>query len=271
MTSDDNRKKLAVNMSEILDAMDGMFGQTSQCFLDLQAGEVLTRFGHFDAEDLDEEIDEAMAAEPDRYEEIAVVSSHEQYRWMEGFAREVDEEDISEKLWLALDGKGAFGRFNGVVRQYPDLNAQWERAKQQRLLQEALDWLDGLGIEPQYQLRPILPAKEPGHADPRPTTKGSKIGLLEILLLGAPEGKTELIDGRVSRLIVAPDPSAARKIFKQCARDLCDFYGIAWRKKFIQGGASRFEREEFLILQDDCTVEVSVAVSGALWNAFCDV
>ena len=187
-----DKKTLCVDMPELLDAFCGMFGQNSRCFLDLQAGEVRVRFDELNDDD---ELDEAREADPDRYEEIDVVPSREQYRWMEAFAREVDEEDISEKLWLALDGKGAFGRFRGVIEQYQDLSARWDQFRQQRLLQVALDWLGGLGIEPEYQLRPVPPAEETGR--PSPTTKGPKIGLLEILLLGAPEGKTELIDGRV--------------------------------------------------------------------------
>src|SRR5687768_1640948 len=108
-------RKLNVDMSELLDALSGSFEEGFQHFLHLRTGEVVLvvppdyRVEFDNTADL---VDDA----PDDYAEIPRIESHVQYRWMEEFARDVEEPDLREKLTTALDGKGAFRRFRGALR-----------------------------------------------------------------------------------------------------------------------------------------------------------
>jgi len=131
-------------------------------------------------------------------------------------------------------------------------------------VERAETWLAELGVEPRYELRPL----EPPPAATRPGPGRPTVGLLDLLLLGAPDGKTELIDGRVLRTLVAPSPSEARAVFKQVARELCAFHGLAWRKRFVEG-TSRFDVERAHLSVADRTVDLEIEVSTALWRAFC--
>jgi hypothetical protein len=62
-----------------------------------------------------QEIYERMENEPERYLGIPTESSREGYRDMEASTETVEDENLKEKLWIALDGRGAFRRFKDVL------------------------------------------------------------------------------------------------------------------------------------------------------------
>jgi hypothetical protein len=212
-----SHRKLHVAMGDILDALTRMRDDPYEYFLDLQTGLVVTV-----QEDEFEEDDAAGAivTHPERYADIPRLRSDEEYDLMCRFSDSVDDEDIGEKLDLALRGPGAFRRFREVIFGYPDLRTRWLTMRQAALVAEAARWLDSIGIDPRYELLPIEP--------PAPLQAPSGVppgaGLFDMLLLGAPEGKTELLDGRVVRQLSARTPSNARGTFKRLAKDLCRFY-----------------------------------------------
>ncbi len=256
-------RKLRVAMDDLLDAMTAMRDDASRYYLDIEDGSVVAVLELLDGLDEDE-IARAIEEDPDRYAEIPRIESQRDYDLMRRFADSVEEADIREKLDLALRGKGAFGRFRDVVFPYPDLKAKWLTVRQEALLAEAKGWLDSLGIEPVYELRPVerLPAKEPARALAEP-----KVGLLDLLVLGAPDGKTERIDGRVLRRLDARTPSQAGAAFKNLARELCGFHGLAWRNRHIEG-KSAFDLERVQLRVEGTIVELSIEVPDSVWNAF---
>ncbi|HEY3354444.1 MAG TPA: UPF0158 family protein [Polyangia bacterium] len=253
-------RKLHVAMDEIIDAMTAPPEDPARFYLDLTEGRVEIQVNE-DFQDRDEDdAEDAVALDPKRYREIPKTEARDEYALMGRFAESVDEDDIAEKLGLALAGKGAFARFRDVVFRYPDLKARWHAMRQEWLVGEAELWLRGLDIEPEYELRPVPAAPAPAPAKPR-------IGLLDMLLLGAPDGKTELIDGRVWRQVLGKTPSEARAIFKNLARDLCDFFGVAWRNRFIEG-KNEFQLERAHLRLEERTVVLEIDVPTAMWRAF---
>jgi len=50
---------------------------------------------------------------------IEPVGSCEEYDWMAQFARTIDDLRLRELLEVALDGRGAFGRFKDVLARWP--------------------------------------------------------------------------------------------------------------------------------------------------------
>jgi hypothetical protein len=133
-------RRLQVAMDEILDAMTVSEADPIRFFLNLDTGNVESRFSPemFGDPDEDDDFDQRFEANPERFEEIPKYASRDEYNLMCRFADTIDEEDIRERLDVALQGKGAFRRFRDVVFRYPDLKAQWFAARQQALLQEAL-------------------------------------------------------------------------------------------------------------------------------------
>jgi hypothetical protein len=86
--------------------------------------------------------------EEGRYEAIPKRASFEAYDVMVKFTEELDDLTVSEKLFDALDGKGAFRRFKNVISRYPKIEEQWYRYKLEVEKQEVREWLWSIGIEP---------------------------------------------------------------------------------------------------------------------------
>ena len=249
-------RALHVQMDDIVEAMDAPEG-APESVLDLQTGEV----------DWcpDEDAEDAEGLDGARHVRVPRFGSREAYDLMRGFAERVEEDDVRAQLDVALGSRGAFGRFRAVVSQFPDLAASWHAMRRDALVEEAKRWLAGLDVEPVYELRPI-----PGLGRPAQENKRAyRIDLLDMLLLGAPEGKTELIGGRVFRLIDARTPSNARRIFTDLARDACGYFGVAWSKRLVEGrDACSIERAHFRIV--GTRVELDLEVEGDAWRAFAE-
>jgi hypothetical protein len=262
------RQTLRVAMDDLLDAMTFSEDDPMSFFLDLETGKVESRFSPevygAPAEDEDD-FDQRFADDPQRYKEIPKYAGHDEYNLMCRFADAVDEEDIRERLDIALQGKGTFRRFRDVVFRYPDLKAKWFATRQDALLKEALDWLESLDIAPIYELRRNAP--EPAAAPAQRASAAPAISLLDMLLLGAPEGKTELLDGRVLRQLNTRSPSEARGVFKHLARELCEYHGVPWRKRFIEN-TSHYAIERAHLQVDGTTVRLWIDVPPAIWKAF---
>ena len=140
-------KKIKLDIDELL----GYFEEGSfdvQNFLDIETGEVLTLIDEslsgIDDKELQYKIEVGYNR---RYFPIPEQDSYEGYKDMEAFAETVKDKFLQEKLWIALDGKGAFRRFKNVLYDYSEEQKRWFTFQRQRLKQRALEWLTDLGFE----------------------------------------------------------------------------------------------------------------------------
>lgn len=99
-----------------------------------------------------------------RYLRIDPVSSREQYRWMERFIGTVESTELKQKLFRAIDGKGAFRRFKDVLVSYPAAREQWFSFRSERVRACIDAWLTAHGIE-----------AEPRRASPASSEVGAEI------------------------------------------------------------------------------------------------
>jgi hypothetical protein len=265
-------RKLTIDMNALLDAMTLHDDGPTEAFLDIETGKVLevpTEEAGDDGEDGETNARRRLVEDdPRRYVEVARVEATDELALMRRFTEALDEEDIREKLDAALRGKRAYHRFLDVVCTYADLEAAWDQLRREALVDEATRWLARLGIEPIYQLRPLpAPVRPPISQRSGLLADGSaKVSLLDLLLLGAPDAKTELIDGRVLRQVHAPSTTEARTIYKNIARDLCALNEIPWRKRHIE--RDTFEHGRVRLSIEDRLVELTVDVPAPLWRAF---
>lgn len=260
------KRKLHVDMGELLLAMEAPESPEMQAYLDLATGEVRMLFDSAFSGEEDDPLAAELEQSPDRFAVVRTRGSREKYDLMCHFAGTVDEEDIRDMLDLALRGKGAFARFRDVVFAYPDLEERWRAMEREAAFEAAVDWLADLEIEPVYELPP--PRARAAEPSPEPRAgKRPRIDLLDLLLLGAPGGETELVDGRVLRRIRVRSPSEARALFKSLARDLCAYFGLAWRKRHVQGRTT-FELERAHLRVSGTDVELAIDVPAEAWAAF---
>lgn len=195
--------------------------------------------------------------------EIPRVDSHDAFRTMERFVDTVEELDVQRQLRSALQGRGAFRRFREAIAGFPDLRDRFQALRRDDLLQRALAFLGTLDIEPTYELR-----LRPLPVDPQPTTpKQPRILLHHLLLLGAPGGKTERLEGRVPRVVRETSPARAKKLFERLAREIVELQGLGFRKSLVDG-RSELELSPFRLWVEGDEVWLSTEVPRDIWNAF---
>jgi Uncharacterised protein family (UPF0158) len=158
-------KKLRVDIFEVADAMESSFNGEHHHYLDTETGEVilipdeiLSAIQDHESEEVRDFRDweksfaeDAKKIESDkhkRYIEIPALESWEGYRHMEAFAETVRDKSLQEKLAIALDGKGAFGRFKNALLDYPTERERWFEFKNKQMAEEVRQWLESIEIEP---------------------------------------------------------------------------------------------------------------------------
>ena len=139
-------RKVKVNLSELINAFDDCcIGY--EFYLDTKTGELLYTSDEFmDSEEI-EKIYERMENEPERYLSIPIESSREGYQDMAAFTESLKDENLQEKLWIALSGRGAFRRFKDVLSNYPEKRQEQFAFKNERLKKCVMEWLEENEIE----------------------------------------------------------------------------------------------------------------------------
>ena len=139
-------RKVKANLSELIDAFDNCrIGY--EYYLDTKTGELLLVSDEFMDTNETEEIYERLDDEPERYLSIPTESSREGYQDMVAFTESLEDENLKEKLWIALDGRGAFRRFKDVLLSYPEEREEWFRFQDERLEKRVTEWLEENEIE----------------------------------------------------------------------------------------------------------------------------
>ncbi len=143
-------RKIKTNLEELMLAFEECRLE-HQYWLDLHTGELFFVSRISMLSDEIDEIYERIESEPDRYLKIPEQSSHEGYQDMVDFAETVEDENLKEKLYIALDGKGAFRRFKNVLYYYPEEREKWFKFKDERLKARVLEWLKENALELESQ------------------------------------------------------------------------------------------------------------------------
>lgn len=266
---DKEHRKLNVDIDALADFMSRGDDDPFERYLDTVTGELI----EVPREDADVGWDEdELRRERERVDDapagrlVRVPSEHasDAYGRMEQFARSLDDDDDRDEVLRAITGKGAFRRFKDVTGQL-QLVGRWRAFEAAAMEEDARDWLSTLGIEaPPSSRKQAEPPPPPASAATAPTS----IELLDVVLLGAPDGKTELIDGRVRRVVVSTNASEARATFKSLARSICAYVGEPWRRRLLDGAVHTFTRDRFTLTIDDNAVELSIVVDRATWERF---
>lgn len=159
-------KKLKIDLEEIASHMEDQERYDLDFYLDTETGEIVPLQGEVlrmadegelrdDLPDWEKEeipvAREALNPESKRYVRIPEKPSYEGYNLMVKFADNINDVALREKLALALNGKGAFGRFKHVLSKYPEDRENWFKFKQREMNKEIIEWLNSIGIDPIVQ------------------------------------------------------------------------------------------------------------------------
>ncbi len=116
-------------------------------FLHLVTGEVVFFSDYLGLSDEDERLLEEIDGSND-YVAIERIPSHEAYQWMVDFVDEMvapTDEHAAEKLFIALDGKGAFRRFKDTLQRVDDQWLQaWYQWRDKQLKAAVDEWIESV-------------------------------------------------------------------------------------------------------------------------------
>jgi len=142
-----SEERLEVDLEELCEAYEYSSFMNSH-YLDLKTGEVLLVVHEEGVAEQNRKNKEKVEQDKEgRYVEVPSTDSREGYRDMEDFIQTVDDENLKEKLWIAIDGKGAFRRFKDVLLRYPEVRKRWFEFKDKRTRERVMDWLEREDIE----------------------------------------------------------------------------------------------------------------------------
>jgi hypothetical protein len=137
------------------------------------------------------------------------------------------------------------------------------QAHQAHLLEQALAWLETLGIDPQFELataRRPRPLGRPGRSLGQPA-----VGLFDLLLLGGTDPVAD--EPVVSRRFLAASFEQAQAVFVRVARELCEHHGQPWRRDVVEA-QSRYEVGRTRLALEGKTVRLEIDVAAGLRALF---
>jgi hypothetical protein len=174
------KRKVKVDLGELAIALDTDFSELHQ-YLDLETGGIVPIMDEFarELEEIYEEIydedgnqvitleeylqqqddpdwQKEMMLEADRVEQgygtryirVERDDPYGDYRDMERFIGTVGDDRLRERLWNAIQGRGAFRRFKDLLARHPEVEEAWFEFKDARLQKRVADWLAYHNIEP---------------------------------------------------------------------------------------------------------------------------
>jgi hypothetical protein len=83
-----------------------------------------------------------------RYISVEPDGSYQDYNDMGWFIGTVRDDQLQDRLWRAIRGRGAFRRFKDLIARHLDVKEQWYTYKDARAKERLLRWLDAHDIEP---------------------------------------------------------------------------------------------------------------------------
>ena len=174
------KRKVRVDLDELAIALDTDFSELHQ-YLDLETGRIVSIMEEItrELEEIYEEIydedgnravtleqylqqrddpdwQKEMMLEADRVEQgygtryirVERDDPYGDYRDMERFIGTVGDAHLRERLWNAIQGRGAFRRFKDLLARHPQVEEAWFEFKDAWLQKRVANWLAYHDIEP---------------------------------------------------------------------------------------------------------------------------
>ncbi|MBI3014893.1 MAG: hypothetical protein HYY65_07530 [Candidatus Tectomicrobia bacterium] len=143
------KRRVPINWDDLEMALT-MHMDESTAYLDLRTGQVeIVGVSSFEDEReglSEEEMDAGLAGK--YLVAIEPLPSYVEYRWMAEFTDSVSDPQLGELLQVAIQGRGAFGRFKRVLSDRPAERERWFTLRNQRMLEVMQDWFADHDIEP---------------------------------------------------------------------------------------------------------------------------
>lgn len=237
-------RTLQLDVTDLAETMDFAVTDGMTSYIDTRNGAIV----HVDEPPTS---DDALIIEP--------FDKHYRYQRMLKFVATLEPEQQA-LFEVALDGAGAFRRFKNLIQQRGLADA-WYGFQLGLDRAEALAWLARQGVE-------VIDVSKRIPAAPAAPT-GARIGLVDLLLLGAPDGAAEYVDGRVVRRLLARSPEQSRELFWGLVREICGETGVTVPATTgATGDPETFDAGRFHLRRRDDGLELAIDVPRSTWDRF---
>ena len=140
-------KKVKVKLDDLLDAYE-LGGSEIDYYIDTKTNKVVLHIDEaYDGDPEETKLEKKIEKYPDRFIPIPKRGSRDEYEWMTEFTESLDDENLRENLFIALDGKGAFRRFKNVLLNYEEKREEWFKFRNKKMKQDVLEWCKENEIE----------------------------------------------------------------------------------------------------------------------------
>lgn len=138
------------DISLIVETMKSRYGEDTYGYIDRETGEVLIGCSDYpldiipnEEDEEDENYEEVEAEFIRRYFPIPQEGSRDTYQDMIDFIETVEDERLQDLLGVAVQGRGAFGRFKDVLHrpEYELERNRWFMFSEKREYDRAVEWL----------------------------------------------------------------------------------------------------------------------------------
>jgi hypothetical protein len=156
--------KLIIDARALVEAFDFIRDAPMRPFLDRETGRIVeaTHPGDEEAAETFEDLTGVPApvleGPASRWEEIPSLESDDEYELMRRFAESVEDAGLRDRLLVALQGKGAFGRFKSVLATSPRVREAWFNEREHEIRALARAWLEACGLDFELRDREAPPA-----------------------------------------------------------------------------------------------------------------
>lgn len=131
-----------LKLSDLINAFE--FIDEEESWINLETGEVYNRW-HFETEDMDEEEIEDFFCQ-NKIISLPMCFELNEYKDMVLFADSINNDEIRNKLYKALNGKGAFSRFKKEIACL-GIREKWFLFRDECLKEKVKQWLEDNEIE----------------------------------------------------------------------------------------------------------------------------
>ena len=140
---------LQIEKESLLNAMEYSDGY-APWFLDKETGEIFQGRNEFIMGEDDEEFQDMLEDEPDRYLDIEPLSPGESYEIMEDFIKSLAEGEVKVELTEVILQTKSYANFIEIIDAYTEAREQWAQFHEEALLNRAREWLDAEGLEYEF-------------------------------------------------------------------------------------------------------------------------
>jgi len=135
-------KKICIEIQDLIEAFE------NECeyiyyYLDLLSGEIVMVSEDYCADETVSQID---YNDLKKFSKIIPLSAEEQLTIREDFLKYVDDENIRDKLEVALIHRGPLRKFAEIIKNYEEVYGKWKQFQEQNMKIHLQKWIDSLEL-----------------------------------------------------------------------------------------------------------------------------